>query len=130
MQKWQVIVEGYQQAQAAQLRIIADLRLNGALVTRPVAQVAQEVHATLLPLVPVQTGTLQAAQSIILENGGAEAVVTTGQGFRNPVGGVYASTYVYDVVPRKPFYEWAFDFLPDMSDPALSGVQIVLDSIL
>ena len=112
------------------MRIIADLRLNGALVTRPVAEVAEVVHEVLHPLVPVLTGTLQAAQQVELSDYGAEAIITTGEGFKNPLGGVYASLYVYDVVPRKPFYDWAFADLPDMSDTALGAVQIVLDSIL
>ena len=130
MQDWQVIVLGYQEAQAAQLRIIADLRTNGALLTRPVAEVALVVHEVMHPLVPVQTGTLQAAQQIELSDYSAEAIIGTGEGFKNPVGGVYASTYVYDVVPRKPFYDWAFADLPDLTDTVLGAVEIVLDSIL
>lgn len=127
--QWQVIVEGYREAQAINRAILHDLAVSGSLVTQPVAAVAEVVLDTLLPYVPVQTGTLQAAQGVgwAAEN---EAIVSTQAGYQNPVMGGMADSYVFDVVERKPFYDWAYADLPDLSDTALGAVEIALDGML
>ena len=66
----------------------------------------------VLEYVPVLTGTLFAAQQVVIHEGEGEALIYTAHVI-NPVFGGDAADYVFDVVGYDPFYDEAVASVPD-----------------
>ena len=75
-----------------------------ALEDKAAVEAALFAFDYLHPVVPVDTGTLQAAQGIEAEEGHGIARILTRSGFLNPVSDTFAHDYVGKVVTRNDFY--------------------------
>lgn len=106
-----LIVSEYQRVQAEMTQAFARLKEPGSgLATQITAGVGLDALAKVMLMSPVLTGTLKAAQRVFMysqEEHEAEAIVSTSRGLKNPLLGGDPADYVFEVVQRKDFYEWA-----------------------
>lgn len=83
-------IQGLQEAQQKNLRIIQNLKMSGAL-GNAVREMALEAHRRVVMKTHVDTGTLRAAQRIRMA--GNEGIIEIDPGAVNPQSGQYASVY-------------------------------------
>jgi hypothetical protein len=116
------VVDGYRELQALNLLLVSGMQGMADGQDRAAMGVALLIMDTMLPIVPYDTGTLQAAQTILPEEGAGEVFVTTAHR-QNPKGGMYADQYVLDVVKRDDFYSEAVAATPDWAEAAFGEFE-------
>ena len=121
----QATIAGYLEAQAVNHALLRGIAEGGPLHDRLVATVAESALESVLPYVPIQTGTLYAAQVAIVEEGAGVAWVTTDD-LVNPIYGGVASAYGREVHQRKPFYADGAANMPDMQGTVYEQVEVWL----
>ena len=105
MLKVHPVVEGYQEIQAEMRRLVMESTTGGELHTQLLGIASTTIFDSVLPFVPVVTGTLQAAQTIYMEpNGREDEAWLTAASLENPIFGGIASEYQHEVHPRYEYY--------------------------
>lgn len=97
-------LRGFYAMQQINQRWIREITTGGALHTEILGVVTLTLLDVLIPMVPVVTGTLQAAQLANVDPDEGMAWIRTAR-IKNPLFGEFADEYVNDVHQRKPFYD-------------------------
>lgn len=96
-------VVGFQAMQQLNKRWIRDITTGGPLHEEILGVAAITILDSVIGYVPVLTGTLRAAQIILMMEGESEAWITTAH-VQNPLFGNFADQYAPDVLERIDFY--------------------------
>ncbi|MDA0244695.1 MAG: hypothetical protein OT477_14850 [Chloroflexi bacterium] len=123
------VVDSYRELQALNLQLVEAMQGISEGQDRAAMAVALLVMDTMLPLVPIDTGTLQAAQVILPEEGAGEVWITSAH-LQNPKWGGYADQYVLDVVQRGDFYAEAVATTPEWVEEAFGAFEAWVGSLL
>ncbi|MCB0033250.1 MAG: hypothetical protein KDE51_04500 [Anaerolineales bacterium] len=99
---WPTVV-GFQAMQMLNRRWIRQLAEGGEVNRKVLALASEIVLDSVIPYVPVVTGTLSAAQQALMEEG-ADVIYITTMHLMNPLFDSFADEYAPEVLQRIDFY--------------------------
>lgn len=124
------VVDEYEELRALNIALMDGLARTAEPLDAMVAAVGLVMLHTLLPLVPVDTGTLQISQTFVPQEGKGEAWITSAH-LQNPKRGGYADQYVLDVLDSHgDFYELAVQDTPEWVEEAFGAFEVWAGELL